>query len=115
MPFLLAGRGIVETQLTNSETFEQTLPWHDLAQRVKSNRLWIDDGVFQEYLYSPTDWHSWEPEKSANTAEILANRLYTQRAIRELVWPELRSLHQSIELLRNQLDRIERKIDQDVG
>ncbi len=85
-------------------------------KRVKSDGLWIDDdSVFQEYLYSPTDWCSWEPEKRTKTVEVLANRLNTRRAIRELVLPELRSLHQSIELLRDQLDRIERKIDQDVG
>ncbi len=71
-------------------------------KRVKGDELWIDDdGVFQEYRYSPTGWHSWEPEKRAKTAEILANRLNMRRAIRELVLLELRSLHQSIELLRD--------------
>ena len=80
-------------------------------KKIKEDGLHLDeDGVFRETLYDPTYWQSWEPEKRYKAVELLANRLNTRRAIRELVLPELKSLHESIDLLREQLDRIEGKL-----
>jgi len=39
---------------------------------------------------------------------LLANRLNTRRALRELILPELKALQESIDSLREQLDRIEK-------
>lgn len=85
-------------------------------RKLKEDGLYLDeDGVFHENYYSPTSWQSWEIDERRRVTGILANRLNTRRAIRELVLPELNTLHESIESLREQLDRIEKKLDQQTG
>ena len=77
-------------------------------KRIKEEGWSIDDdGVYRETLYDSDYWKTWEPEKRYKAVELLANRLNTRRAIRELILPELKSLHESIDSLRKQLDRIE--------
>ena len=78
-------------------------------KRMKDDGLRIDeDGVFRESFYDPTYWHTWEPEKRTKLGEVLANRLNTRRALRELVLPELKAMQESIDSLQAQMDRIEK-------
>jgi hypothetical protein len=78
-------------------------------KKLKDDGLKIDeDGVFRESFYDPTYWHKWEPEKRTKLGEVLANRMNTRRALRELVLPELNAMQESIDSLREQLDRVEK-------
>lgn len=78
-------------------------------KRMKEDGIHIcPDGVFREYKYSPTDWHSWEDEQRVRAVMVLANRLNTRRAIRELVLPELTAIQTAIADVRERLERIER-------
>jgi len=79
-------------------------------RKIKEDNLHIDeDGVFQEYFYSPTYWHSWEPEKRSEVVAILANRLNTRRSLRELVLPELAELKAVLCDIQKRLTNIEKQ------
>lgn len=80
-------------------------------RRVQADGIHIDaDGVFREITYSPTYWHSWSDEQRAKAVGILAIRLNTRRAIRELVLPELAALNEVLLEIEKRLTRIEKAL-----
>lgn len=65
------------------------------------------DGVFREYHYSPTYWHTFKDEERHEICVTLANRLNTRRAIRELVLPELNAIRLSLDAMLKRIDKLE--------
>ncbi|MEL7499016.1 MAG: hypothetical protein AAFN77_15520 [Planctomycetota bacterium] len=79
-------------------------------KRIKEEGIYVcPDGVFKEDLRSPTEWQSWDVEQRVKTVTILANRLNTRRAIRELVLPELEEIQNSLVEINERLKRLEHK------
>ena len=78
------------------------------ANRIKQEGIFIDDdGVFKEALYDPTSWKSWSDDQREKLVTILANRLNTRRAIRELILPELAAIQATLADIQKRLDRTE--------
>ncbi len=77
-------------------------------KRIKNDGIFIDeDGVFRESKYGATDWHAWEVDQRVKLVTILANRLNTRRAIRELILPELEAIQSTLADIQKRLERIE--------
>lgn len=81
------------------------------TRRIKEEGIRIDeDGVFREYLYSADGMRSWTAEQREKASTILANRLNTRRAIRELVVPELAELKAMLLDVQERLGQAEQAI-----
>ncbi|QDV55474.1 hypothetical protein [Rosistilla oblonga] len=82
------------------------------AKRMKEDGIFIDDdGVFKESHYSASYWKTWDVEQRVKAVTILANRLNTRRAIRELVLPEIAAIAATLDRIERRLDAIERSVD----
>ncbi len=81
------------------------------AKKIKERGYHIDeDGVFNESFYSPSEWVSWELHQRVKAVTVLANRINTRRALRELVLPEIAALASTLERIEKRLDAIERSV-----
>ena len=77
-------------------------------KRIKEDGAHVDDDfVFREYKYGPNDWHSWPENKRRELTQIMAIRLNTRRAIRELVLPKLEAIQASLADIQSRLGRLE--------
>lgn len=75
---------------------------------LKRDRLRIDsDGVTREYSIPGKELSDVHNENRTRLQDVVATRLNTRRALRELVLPELKAMQNDIRSLRTQLDRIE--------
>lgn len=82
------------------------------TKRIKEDSLYIDDDfVFRETKYGSTEWHSWSPEHRRELSQIMAIRLNSRRALRELVLPELKIIQVSLNALDSKLNEIARRLD----
>ena len=78
------------------------------AKALKERGLRVDsDGVFCETRYGPSEWHLWDDQQRVKVVTVLANRLNTRRAIRELVLPELASIQKTLANIQRRLDKID--------
>lgn len=78
---------------------------------LKRDNIKIDDeGVCQELMEAGRELIRSPEEARYRFMDILANKLNTRRALREIVLPELASLRQEVAAMRSQLDRIERLV-----
>lgn len=81
------------------------------AKRIKEDGIHIcPDGVFREYFYGPTYWHTFDDDARKELTRTLANRINTRRAIRELVLPELDAIKESLEKLHERISLVEKQI-----
>ena len=67
-----------------------------------------DDFVYREYHQSADEIFELPAEVSVRLVDVLANRINTRRAVRELVLPELKAIRESLETIHQRLDRLER-------
>ncbi len=75
---------------------------------IKQNKLKIDeDGVCRGFMDAGKDLSDVKNENRFRFHNIMANRLNTRRAIREMVFPHLLKLEKDIDYIRNQLDQIQ--------
>jgi hypothetical protein len=72
-----------------------------------SRRKIDPDGVAVEWAESGSDLRDNQNETRFRFMDIIAAKLNTRRAIRELVLPRVAELHDEVRNLREQLDRIE--------
>lgn len=80
------------------------------AKRIKEEGTYIDDdGVFRESYYGPNYWKTWDLKQREKAVTVLANRLNTRRAIRELVLPELASIQATLTDIQVRLNQLENK------
>jgi hypothetical protein len=81
---------------------------------IKRDRLSIDrDGVCQEYAGAGRELSDVHNETRMRFLDIIATRLNTRRAPREIVLPALLKLQTDVDELHNRLDRIERLLCKD--
>lgn len=79
-----------------------------LPKRIKEDCIYIDaDFVCREIRHSPHQFPRWELEQRIRFSDILANRLNTRRAIREIAMPVLTEIQASLRELNERLKRIE--------
>lgn len=75
---------------------------------IKRDNLKIDeDGITNDLMDAGKHISDWQNETRFRFQNILANRLNTRRAIRELVLPELSEVRDQVASMKEQLDRIE--------
>lgn len=80
---------------------------------IKRDNLKIDDdGVCIESLRAGRYVSDCQYENRFRSQNIIANRLNTRRAIREIVLPKLAMIQQEITAVRTQLDRIENMLQE---
>ncbi len=81
------------------------------AKRMKVDNMFVDDDlVFKEHMYGTTDWHAWPDQHRRELGQIMAIRLNTRRAIRELVLPELKVIQDSLHAIEVKLDAIDQRL-----
>ena len=81
-------------------------------KRIKEDGVHVDaDFVFREYKYGPSDWHTWPDNHRRELGQIMAIRLNTRRAIRELLLPKLEAIQASLDDIQSRLDRLESTSD----
>ena len=74
---------------------------------IKRDNLKIDEeGVSGEWLGPGKELSNVQHENRFRFQNIIASRLNTRRAIREIILPELAAICQEIAAMRTQLDRI---------
>lgn len=74
---------------------------------IKQDRLRIDeDGVCREWAGAGKELSDVQNESRMRFQNIIATRLNTRRAIREIVYPQLLKLQEDIDNMRSQLDEI---------
>ena len=74
---------------------------------IKRDRLKIDeDGVCREWAGAGKELSDVQNESRMRFQNIIAIRLNTRRAIRELVSPQLLKLQEDVNCMRDQLDEI---------
>jgi hypothetical protein len=79
-------------------------------RKIKEDGLYIDeDLVFKEHKYGADEWGSWPEDRRRELGQIMAIRLNTRRAIRELVLPKLEAIENSLSRIESRLDRIDTK------
>jgi len=75
---------------------------------IKRDKSRIDeDGVCHEWMQAGKELSDVNNETRMRFQDIIATRLNTRRAIREMVWPYLSKLQKDMQDVRNQLDHIE--------
>ncbi|MBL8814237.1 MAG: hypothetical protein JNM43_28975 [Planctomycetaceae bacterium] len=80
-------------------------------KQIKANGLQIDvDYVCNEYLLAPDEFDEMSQRARGKISDILANRMNTRRAIRDLVLPVLSEIQSSIQQINNRLNEIERSL-----
>jgi hypothetical protein len=78
---------------------------------IKQEKLRIDeDGVCREWAGSGKELSDVKNENRTRFQDIIATRLNTRRAIREMVCPYLFKLQKDMDHVRNQLDHIQRSL-----
>jgi hypothetical protein len=84
-----------------------------LPKIIKQDHIKIDeDGVCDEGWYdSGKGYSDVNIENRFRFQNIMANRLNTRRAIREIVMPELKKIHSEINIIHKQLDQIQSMIE----
>lgn len=83
-----------------------------LPKRIKQDGLHIDaDFVCKEYLSVPGEFCGWSDEQRVRFSDLMANRMNTRRAIRDIVMPVLADIQLSLEKLNNRLNDIERSLN----
>ncbi len=84
------------------------------ARQIKYDGIFVDeDFVFQEFKYKSSDWYGWPDQERRELCQIMAIRLNTRRAIRELVLPELKAIQSAMESLISRLSSIEQRLNND--
>lgn len=80
-----------------------------LPKRIKEDNIKIDeDGVCDRGWYdNGINYSNVKVENRFRFQDIMANRLNTRRAIREIVAPQLSKIEKDIDGLRKQLDQIQ--------
>jgi len=79
---------------------------------IKRDKLKIDeDGVFREWPFLEKDLSDLRNESRIQLQSIIATRLNTRRAIREIVSPQLLKLQEDIENIHNQLNEIKELLE----
>jgi hypothetical protein len=80
-----------------------------IPKTIKRDKLRIDeDGVCHEIVEAGKELSDVHNEVRMRFQDIIATRLNTRRAIREIVCPLLLKLQKDIDDVRNQLDNIQR-------
>ena len=78
------------------------------SKRLKDDDAYVDeDFVFREQRYGPDEWVSWPVDHRRELGQIMAIRLNTRRAIRDLVLPELEGIKAMLANIQKRLDQIE--------
>ncbi len=86
------------------------------AKQMKEDGLFVDeDFVFKEIKYGSTEWHAWPDQHRRELGQIMAIRLNSRRAIRELVLPELMIIQESLSAIAARLDAIEQRLTSSGG
>ncbi len=76
---------------------------------IKQDKLKIDeDGVCREWVDAGKELSDVQNESRMRFQNIIATRLNTRRAIREIVSPQLCSLQEDVDSIRSQLDEIKK-------
>jgi len=85
------------------------------AKKGKNSFLHQDDPdlVGTEFETKLADYHAFPEATVQRGGPVLANRINTRRAIRELVLPELKLIQDSLQLIAARLDSIERRLKVD--
>jgi hypothetical protein len=79
---------------------------------IKQEKLRIDeDGVCREWSRAGKELSDVNNENRMRFQNIIATRLNTRRAIREMVCPYLLKLQKDVDHVRNQLDHIQRLLE----
>ena len=80
-----------------------------IPRTIKQEKLRIDeDGVCREWAGTGKELSDVSNESRTRFQDIIATRLNTHRAIREMVCPYLLKLQKDMDDVRNQLDHIKR-------
>ncbi len=67
------------------------------------------DFVYREYHHGHNDIYEWSEDQRARASSLLADRLNTRRAIRELVLPELEAIKEFLDSLHQRISRVEKQ------
>ena len=87
-----------------------------LPKRIKEYGLTFDeDGVCESQLTNGKEYSNWKHENRFRFQNIMANRLNTRRAIRELIFPSIAELHKEMEDIKKQLEMIQNLLSNKSG
>lgn len=79
---------------------------------IKQDKLKIDeDGVCREWADAGKELSNVRNESRTRFQNIIATRLNTRRAIREILSPQLYSLQKDVDSIRNQLGEIKKLLE----
>ncbi len=81
------------------------------SKTIKQENLKIDeDGVWHQWPMLSKEFSGLSIENRRRFQDIIATRLNTRRAIREMMFPQLLKLQKDIDDVRNKLDLIQRSL-----
>lgn len=85
-------------------------------RRIKEYGLRIDDDlVSREIFYGCDNFAEWELDFRVRVSDLLANRLNMRRTTRDLILPELASIHAALAKIVDRLDRLEATLSEGQG